>query len=155
MINLNIDYDIPLNISTPARFPASHIVPDHPPCNRLHGHTWEIIIEVNGLIKKDGMVVDFKLLKNMITDKFDHRTLIPDLNIATGIEVIRNDENYLEISVSGKEYKFPKSDIYILNDVPVVTSEYIALYLKREFEKLYPDKFTITVYEGKNSYAKV
>lgn len=46
------------------------------PCNRLHGHNW--IIEVTcqrEKLNRNGMVVDFKKLKNVVTDMLDHQYL--------------------------------------------------------------------------------
>ncbi len=45
-------------------------------CSRLHGHNWTITVflasaELNG----DGMVVDFKTIKERVTDRLDHRNL--------------------------------------------------------------------------------
>ena len=48
-------------------------------CERLHGHTWNVEIFVDGKQLNDtGMLIDFKLLKkalNKITEKFDHSFL--------------------------------------------------------------------------------
>ncbi len=143
-------------IQTEKTFSAAHFVQTagyDSPCFRFHGHDFHTIIEVRGEIKKDGMIVDFRKIKNVI-DELDHKVLIPDLN-TSGIEVIRDDKEHLEISVNNKEYKFPKSDVFIVWGVKVATSENIALYLKNKLSNLYPnDSFTVTVYEGNNSYAK-
>jgi 6-pyruvoyltetrahydropterin/6-carboxytetrahydropterin synthase len=40
-------------------------------CNNLHGHRWEIDVEVDGEKGSDGMVVDFSTIKNYF-EKFDH-----------------------------------------------------------------------------------
>ena len=52
-------------------------------CQNLHGHNWIVIVyckseELNG----DGMVIDFKHIKNKITDKLDHQYIndIVDFN---------------------------------------------------------------------------
>ena len=44
------------------------------PCNRLHGHNW--IIEVTcqrEKLNRNGMVVDFKKVKQVVTDMLDHQ----------------------------------------------------------------------------------
>ena len=52
-------------------FDASHQLPDSEhlitkACARLHGHTYKVIVEVDGLNTRGGMVVDFKAIKNII-----------------------------------------------------------------------------------------
>ena len=44
-------------------------------CTNIHGHRWKVIIEIiSGKLNKDGMIVDFKRLKEIV-DKLDHRYL--------------------------------------------------------------------------------
>lgn len=59
---------------------AAHYLPGYPgKCANLHGHRWEISISVTGEIDSDGFVVDFSVLKKLITnpleDQFDHMCL--------------------------------------------------------------------------------
>lgn len=51
-------------------FDASHILPKHPgKCSQLHGHTWWLRVGVSGPANADtGFVIDFHLLKNIVTD---------------------------------------------------------------------------------------
>lgn len=62
-------------------FAAAHSLPDHPgKCQNLHGHTYKLQIGVRGKVDpKNGMVVDFGDLKEMveekIVEKLDHRHL--------------------------------------------------------------------------------
>lgn len=43
------------------------------PCQNLHGHNWIIIVSVCGTKKnKNGMLIDFKQVKNLIHDELDH-----------------------------------------------------------------------------------
>ena len=58
-------------------FDASHQLPDSrhlttKACAQLHGHTYKVIVEVEGKNDRGGMVVDFKDIKNII-DIFDHK----------------------------------------------------------------------------------
>ena len=60
-------------------FEASHILPKHPgKCSRMHGHSYKLIVVIDGSIdKKTGMVIDFAVLsdivKEEIINKYDHR----------------------------------------------------------------------------------
>lgn len=149
-------------IQTEKTFSAAHFVQtagEDSPCFRLHGHDFRAIIEVEGNLKPDGMVIDFRKIKNII-DELDHKVLIPDIALTehTYAEItdIKKDEDYLEISFHNKFYMFPKSDIFIMEGIKVVTSENISSYLSDKLSSMFPyDKFTVTVYEGSTSYAKI
>ena len=57
-------------------FDASHQLPDSEhlitkACARMHGHTYKVIVLLEGDNDKGGMVVDFKAVKNAI-DILDH-----------------------------------------------------------------------------------
>jgi 6-pyruvoyltetrahydropterin/6-carboxytetrahydropterin synthase len=54
-----------------------HLVTDPPTkCSRLHGHNYRIVITCRSReLDKDGMVVDFGLIKSRVTDALDHRDL--------------------------------------------------------------------------------
>jgi len=54
---------------------AAHWLPGYDgKCGRVHGHRWEIVVAVNSDNLKDGMVVDFKIIKDVIS-KLDHQGL--------------------------------------------------------------------------------
>lgn len=45
-------------------------------CSNLHGHNWIITIYCKAKeLNADGMVIDFKHIKNQISDKLDHKNL--------------------------------------------------------------------------------
>ncbi len=59
---------------------VAHNLPGHPTCKFIHGHSVNITVGVKGPIDlKTGMVIDFKILKNIlqevVIDKFDHSYL--------------------------------------------------------------------------------
>ena len=60
------------------KFNAAHKLPNYNgKCKNLHGHTWKLIISLEGKVNKDtGMIVDFKELKaqvkEQVLDKLDH-----------------------------------------------------------------------------------
>lgn len=60
-------------------FEAGHYVPDHPErCKYVHGHSYKLFVTLSGPINKDGMVVDFHELNNIVSefiDKLDHSFL--------------------------------------------------------------------------------
>ena len=42
---------------------SSHLLPGHPKCGVLHGHTYRVDVEVEGEQGADGMVVDFAVVR--------------------------------------------------------------------------------------------
>ncbi|MHA1286394.1 MAG: 6-pyruvoyl trahydropterin synthase family protein [Candidatus Thorarchaeota archaeon] len=60
-------------------FSCAHALWDYEgKCARLHGHNWEVTIEVaTDNLNSCGMVVDFNMLKKLL-EKFDHKMLYND-----------------------------------------------------------------------------
>ena len=61
-------------------FSSAHILNGHPgDCKRMHGHNWTVEAKVEGnKINKIGMVIDFKDVKNKLSEiisRLDHRYL--------------------------------------------------------------------------------
>ena len=61
-------------------FDAAHFIPHYKgKCENLHGHTYKLEIVVEDDVKKDGMVVDFVKMKQIveseILEKLDHQEL--------------------------------------------------------------------------------
>lgn len=58
---------------------AAHWLPDYDgPCGRLHGHRWDILVGLTGLVGRNGMVVDFSWIKESmgeILEPLDHHCL--------------------------------------------------------------------------------
>lgn len=45
-------------------------------CSNLHGHNWIVIVYCKSdELNEDGMIIDFKHIKNMVSDKLDHQYL--------------------------------------------------------------------------------
>lgn len=52
-------------------------------CQNLHGHNWIVIVYCKSEeLNQDGMIIDFKHIKNAIEDKLDHKYIneIVDFN---------------------------------------------------------------------------
>ena len=61
-------------------FDAAHYLPSYKgKCERLHGHTYKLEVVVKGDIRKDGMLMDFNELKEVVNssilDLLDHSNL--------------------------------------------------------------------------------
>lgn len=58
-------------------FDAAHnLIHYHGKCEKLHGHTYKMVVKLEGTPDKEGMIYDFIELKNIvkekIVNKFDH-----------------------------------------------------------------------------------
>lgn len=116
-------------------FDAAHQLPNHEgKCRRLHGHTYKLEVEVEGLVKEpvgeaprsdEGMVIDFSILKAIF-----------------------------------KEHIEPLVDHQFLNEtipVPVTTCEMIATWIRDTFLLHLPEAMPVTVrlWETPTSYAEI
>ena len=129
------------------RFASSHIIPNHPSCGFIHGHSYFVDIEIVGDQSGEfDFVVDFKDVKKSareICDKLDHRMLIPIFNKHMEFKDIKNEDlnlksfknkEYIEFKIENKEYKLPKEDCILL---PLEHSS------AEELSKLFTDKIAI------------
>ena len=70
-----------ISISLTCHFDAAHKLdlPYDSPCNRAHGHRYEVTIAASARELEHGMVVDYDALKRVVAE-FDHRDLnvLPD-----------------------------------------------------------------------------
>lgn len=56
-----------MNLSCTFQFAASHFLTKyHGKCENLHGHNYKIIITIRGEVQEDGMVIDFKIIKDIV-----------------------------------------------------------------------------------------
>jgi 6-pyruvoyltetrahydropterin/6-carboxytetrahydropterin synthase len=61
-------------------FDAAHnLIHYHGKCERLHGHTYKMVIKLEGTVDSEGMIFDFvelkKLVNQKVVDRFDHAYL--------------------------------------------------------------------------------
>jgi 6-pyruvoyltetrahydropterin/6-carboxytetrahydropterin synthase len=65
-----------ISITTVCHFDAAHHLdlPYESPCNRAHGHRYEVEIVASAEKLEHGMVVDFNIIKRVV-EEFDHRDL--------------------------------------------------------------------------------
>ena len=119
------------------KFSASHFIPGHAKCGRLHGHSYTLRLVLYGDKAEDGMVMDFVDLKRSlrsIVEELDHRVLLPgrsrEMTIKKGREV--------EVLVGGKRYVLPQEDVIILDISQTSAEELSELILGRLIRELDP-----------------
>lgn len=111
------------------RFSSAHMIPEYNKCGRLHGHTYAVHAKVYGKPVQKGIIMDFRLLKsilNEISDKLDHKVLIPTKN-----PMIRISDNEVEVESNGKRYVFPREDCALL-PIESTSAENLAHYILDE-----------------------
>jgi 6-pyruvoyltetrahydropterin/6-carboxytetrahydropterin synthase len=112
------------------KFSASHFIPGHEKCARLHGHNFALHFKAVGKPDHRGMVMDFIVLKKALRKLLapvDHRMIVPSKSDDFTVEV---DEDAGQIDVSlknGKRYSFPADDVVVL-DIKNTSAEALGEY---------------------------
>jgi 6-pyruvoyltetrahydropterin/6-carboxytetrahydropterin synthase len=136
-------------------FSATHIIPGHSKCGRLHGHDYAINASIEGEMGPDGVVMDFISVKEFLRDvanELDHRVLIPAKD-----KGVRVGKDYVEYKLGDKELRLPRSDCILL-EIKVASAETLANFvLQRMLDKVkFPKNVTrieIGVDEGRGQGA--
>lgn len=62
------------------KFSSAHHLPHYDgPCHNLHGHTWKVVFVLEGTVKQNGMVGDFKVLKKLLDEQLPDHQYLNDL----------------------------------------------------------------------------
>ena len=123
---------------------SAHMLTKHEKCARLHGHNYNIEVEVEGEIDENNMLIDFGIFKKEVGDimkQYDHRILLPEKNEDLDIDI--KDTQIIVNTCEGKVYSFPKDDVILL-PLEATTVELLAKFLHNLIKKRYP-KFKITI----------
>lgn len=107
-------------------FSASHILPGHERCGRIHGHNYAIHLRIEGEPREKGVVYDFVPIKTKLrelAERFDHRILIgrESKNVT-----VKEEEILFEIE--GDRYAFPRKDAVLL-ELKRTTAENLAKHI--------------------------
>ncbi|MEO2151689.1 MAG: 6-carboxytetrahydropterin synthase, partial [Thermococcus sp.] len=119
-------------------------------CLRIHGHTYNVDVEIWGELNENGMVFDFNHLSNLVKE-LDHRILV------SADRVLERRDGRVVVEKNGKRLELPEDDVVIL-DKPNVTAEYIAeWFAERIVEKAGENvkRILVKVWEDPRSYAQV
>lgn len=110
------------------RFAAAHFVTFGGRCESLHGHNYDVIVQIGGALSDDSWVADFGDVKRFVREliqPLDHKFLLAAAN--KHLDVSRNDDAY-DIRFGGRRYVFPASDVAEL-DIDNTTAERLAEWL--------------------------
>ena len=96
------------------RFAAAHFATFEGQCEPLHGHNYDVIVEVEGELTEDGWVIDFGVLKSLtreLCQELDHKFLLQRESKA--LEIDDGMSNW-KVRFRERGWVFPKSDIVAL-----------------------------------------
>ncbi|BBG25255.1 6-pyruvoyl trahydropterin synthase family protein [Sulfuracidifex tepidarius] len=122
---------------------SAHYTPSSPGNEQIHGHTYEVSVEVEGEVdEKTGFVIDFDIFKGIVQDvvrEYDHKLLIP-----------RKDADKIEM-------KGPFVVLTKVIDHPFATVEYIGQDIAKKLHEKLKGSYQIRlkISEGKGAYAVI
>ena len=96
------------------RFAAAHFATFLGECEPLHGHNYDVMVDVEGDLTEDSWVWDFGDLKRLtktIADELDHKFL---LQLESRVLDIVEGPDSWTIAYKERRYVFPKSDVAAL-----------------------------------------
>ncbi len=119
-------------------FAAAHFITFKGKCERLHGHNYQVGVELEGELTADGYVFDFSELKRLAAaecDKLDHRVLLQTENPQIAVTVTARS---VEACYGEQQYRFPAADVVLL---PLLntTAELLAAYLAQRLAAQLPN----------------
>ncbi len=113
------------------RFSAAHFITFGGKCERLHGHNYGVLVEIEGTLNEDNLVFDFTILKKLtreICRRLNHHFLLPLRN--PHLQLTETPESW-EILFQDKRYVFPRGDVVEL-PIENSTAERLAEYVCAE-----------------------
>jgi len=118
------------------RFAAAHFTTAGGDCERLHGHNYDVFLEVEGDLTADSWVMDFSLVKRRareVCQELDHRFILQARSTSLAWE-LRDGE--IELGYGDRRYVMPTSDVALL-EIDNTTAECLAeWFAARVWEKL-------------------
>lgn len=120
------------------RFDAAHVIPHHPKCGRLHGHTYALHAEVSGDVDPTtGFVMDFGTVKDVlraVADRLDHHVLVQEKSPHFSIT---RRSGQVAFTIGMKHYVLPEEDAELL-PVEATTAEALCEFVADEVLRLVP-----------------
>lgn len=99
---------------------------------RLHGHNYQVDVEIEGELTACGLVIDFTLVKPLVRelcDQLDEHFLIPQLH--PELRYCHRDDGHTEISYRNCRYLMPSDETLVLS-INNISAENLATWLGRE-----------------------
>lgn len=112
------------------RFSAAHFTTFGGECEPLHGHNYDVFVEIEGTLTEDAWVVDFTQAKRIVSGickELDHRFLLPLRSQTLAIEQTGSE---YEIRFRENRYVLPRNDVASL-PIDNSTAERLAEWFAR------------------------
>jgi 6-pyruvoyltetrahydropterin/6-carboxytetrahydropterin synthase len=106
-------------------FDAAHnLVAYHGKCERLHGHTYRMAVEISGQPGEEGMIADFievrDAVREAVISKFDHAYLNEIIPQPTAENIARYAFERLDAILRGPNYALSSVQVWETPDSSVV-----------------------------------
>ncbi|MFX0204630.1 MAG: 6-pyruvoyl tetrahydropterin synthase family protein [Candidatus Hodarchaeota archaeon] len=114
-------------------FSAAHILSGFGKCDRLHGHNYQVSVNLRGEMTNEALI-DFQELKQILSEvcsQLDHKILLPYKSKKL---MCSFTSSTVEVKVGEKEYSFPMNDVQLL-DIKSTTCENLAIWLYERLKK--------------------
>lgn len=89
-------------------------------CQNVHGHRYELTVEIEGEINRLGWVCDFVELDSIVSEKvlnkYDHQSLNAFFEVPTVENIAVGIFKDLDAKLTGKTYKIVKVVLYETHD---------------------------------------
>ena len=116
------------------RFAAGHFATFADQLEPIHGHNYDVMVDVDGPLAEESWVIDFSLLKRLtheICETLDHKFL---LQMNSGSLTIRDAGTHFEVQYAdAPPYLLPKSDVAAL-PIDNTTAERLAEYIAGQLQ---------------------
>ena len=116
------------------RFSAAHFTTFGDECERLHGHNYDVLVEIDGSLTADSWVLDFGEVKRIVAGlcgELDHKFLLPLRSSALDVT---SSDNECEIRFAERRYVMPQKDVVEL-DIDNSTAERLAEWFAQQISK--------------------
>lgn len=101
------------------QFEAAHYLPDkevYGKCRNLHGHTYTLILEIEGKLQEEGWILNFskfgEIIKKSILTKLDHSCLNDYIKIPTAENIALYIYRSLKECFKNEDIRISKIQLY-------------------------------------------
>jgi 6-pyruvoyltetrahydropterin/6-carboxytetrahydropterin synthase len=131
-------------------FSASHFLRFCGNCEHLHGHNYTIEVFITGPLNDDGMIVDFKEVKERVIElckTLDHKVMLPGVSPTIDIAI---EDGFVEVKAASKRYVFPEEDCIII-PTKATTAELLAKYFHGNLKYSHEYRVRVCISESAGS----
>lgn len=108
---------------------------------RLHGHNYQVVVEVDGQLSEHGLVIDFKLVKphiRRLCDRLDEHWLVPGLH--PELRYRARDDGHTEVEYRACRYLAPSEEVIVM-PINNTSAENLAAWFGRELFRSLQEAF--------------